>query len=147
MSHSYSNNYVHAIYSTKGRGNLIPEEFEKRLYSFIASIARKHEMPLLAAGGMPNHSHLLFVLPPSIALATAINTFKANSSRFMHEQSLDFQWQNGYGAFSVSPSQINQVTDYIREQREHHKKMTFEEEFLALLKKAGVAYDPKYIFG
>ena len=90
MSHSYSNNYVHVIYSTKGRENLIPEDFEKRLYSFIASVARKHEMPLLAAGGIANHSHLLFVLPANMTLASAINTFKANSSRFMHEQSLDF---------------------------------------------------------
>jgi putative transposase len=97
MSHSYSKNYVHAIYSTKDRQNLIPPEFEKRLYSFIASIAREHEIPLLAAGGMPNHSHLLFLLPAAISLASAINTFKANSSRFMHERSLVFEWQNGYG--------------------------------------------------
>jgi REP element-mobilizing transposase RayT len=135
------------VYSTRSRENLIPEEFEKRLYSFVAAIARKHDMPLLAAGGMPNHSHLLFVLPASVSLASAINTFKANSSRFMHEQRLDFQWQNGYGAFSVSPSQINQVVAYIRSQREHHKKMTFEQEFMALLKKAGVPHDSKFMFG
>jgi putative transposase len=71
MSHSYSKNYVHAIYSTKDRQNLIPPEFEKRLYSFIASIAREHEIPLLAAGGMPNHTHLLFLLPAAISLASA----------------------------------------------------------------------------
>ena len=82
-----------------------------------------------------------------MSLASAINTFKANSSRFMHEQGLAFQWQNGYGAFSVSLSQLDKVTAYIRRQREHHKKMTFEQEFLALLKKAGVSYDPKYVFG
>ena len=147
MSHSYSNNYVHAIYSTKNRENLIPTEFEKRIYSFIASIAREHKIPLLAAGGMPNHSHLLFLLPATISLATAINTFKTNSSRFMHERGLAFQWQDGYGAFSVSPSQLDKVTAYIRNQREHHKKVTFEQEFLALLKKAGVPYDPKYVLG
>ena len=147
MSHSYSNNYVHAVYSTKDRENLIAPEFENRLYSFVASIARKHEMPLLAAGGMPNHSHLLFLLPATMSLASAINTFKANSSRLMHEHCMDFKWQNGYGAFSVSPSQLDQVTAYIWSQHEHHEKMTFEEEFLALLKKAGVPYDPKYVFG
>src|ERR1700744_670280 len=76
MSHSYSKNYVHAIYSTKDRQNLIPPEFEKRLYSFIASIAREHEIPLLAAGGMPNHSHFLFLLPATISLASAINTLR-----------------------------------------------------------------------
>jgi putative transposase len=147
MSHSYCNNYVHAVYSTKDRSNLIPAEFEKRLYSYIAAVAVGHKIPLLAAGGMANHTHLLFLLPATISLASAINTFKTNSSRFLHEGGLVFQWQNGYGAFSVSISQLDQVTTYIRSQREHHKKMTFEEEFLALLKKAGVSYDPAHLFG
>ena len=147
MSHSYSNNNIHAIFSTKDRKDLIPPEFDKRLYSFIAAIAREHKIPFQAAGGMPNHSHLLFLLPANISLASAINAFKANSSRFMHEQGLRFQWQSGYGAFSVSFSQLDKVTAYIRNQREHHKKMTFEQEFQALLKKAGVSYDPKYVLG
>ena len=147
MSHSYSNNYVHAVYSTKDRTNLIPTEFEKRLYSYIASISREHKIPLLAAGGMANHSHLLFLLPATISLASAINIFTTNSSRFLHERGLVFQWQNGYGAFSVSFSQLDKVTAYVRSQPEHHKKMTFEQEFLALLKKAGVPYDPKYVLG
>ena len=147
MSHSYSNNYVHAVYSTKDRSDLIPAEFEKRLYSFIAAIAVGHKNPLLAAGGMANHSHLLFLLPATTSLASMINIFKTNSSRFLHERGLVFQWQSGYGAFSVSISQLDQVTTYIRSQREHHQKMTFEEEFLAMLKKAGVSYDPTHVFG
>jgi putative transposase len=147
MSHSDSNNYVHAVYSTKDRQDLIPPEFDKRLYSFFASIAREHQIPLLAAGGMPNHSHLLFLLTATMSLASAINAFKANSSRFLHEQGFAFQWQNGYGSFSVSPSQLDKVIAYIRRQREHHKKMTFDQEFLALLKKAGAPYDPEYLFG
>jgi REP element-mobilizing transposase RayT len=96
---------------------------------------------------MPNHSHLLFLLPATISLAAAINAFKTNSSRFMHERGFACQWQNGYGVFSVSPSQLDKVTAYIRNQREHNKKVTFEPEFLALLKKAGVPYDPKYVLG
>jgi putative transposase len=147
MSHSYSNNYVHVVYSIKDRKDLIPTKFEKRLYSFIASVAREQKIPLIAAGGMPNHSHLLFLLPATISLASAINIFKTNSSRFLHERGLAFQWQNGYGAFSVSVSQINGVIAYIRSQTDHHKKMTLEQEFLALLKKAGVPYDPKYVLG
>ena len=147
MSHSYSNNYVHVIYSTKDRRDLIPAEFEKRLYSFIAAVASGHKIPFLAAGGMANHSHLLFLLPPTIPLASAINLFKTNSSRFLHERGLIFQWQNGYRAFSVSTSQLDKVTTYIRSQPEHHKKMTFEDEFLAMLKKAGVSYDPTHVFG
>jgi putative transposase len=96
---------------------------------------------------MPNHSHLLFLLPAKISLASAINIFKTNSSRFLHERGLVFQWQNGYGAFSVSFAQLDKVTSYIRSQPEHHKKMTFEQEFLALLKRAGVSFDPKYGLG
>ncbi len=91
---------------------------------------------------MPNHSHLLFLLPATISLASAINIFKTNSSRFLHERGLVFQWQTGYGAFSVSTSQLDKVTTCIRSQREHPKRMTFEDEFLALVKKAGVTYDP-----
>jgi putative transposase len=147
MSHSFPNNYVHAVYSTKDRRNLIPPEFEHRLYPFIASVAREHGIPLLSAGGMPNHSHLLFLLPATIPLATAINTLKTNASRFMHGQEMDFAWQNGYAAFSVSRSQLEKVTAYIRAQPEHHRKMSFEEEFLALLEEAGVPYDAKYVFG
>jgi putative transposase len=80
-------------------------------------------------------------------LASAINIFKTNSSRFPHEHGLAFQWQNGYGAFSVSVSQLDKVAAYIRNQPDHHKKMTFEQEFLALLKKAGIPYDSKYVMG
>jgi REP-associated tyrosine transposase len=101
----------------------------------------------LAAGGMPNHSHLLLLLPPVMSLSIAINKLKANSSRFMRRQGIDFNWQKGYGAFSVSSSQLEKVKAYIRNQREHDKKRTFEQEFLLLLKKAGIAYDPKYVFG
>src|SRR5689334_11893820 len=106
MSHSYSNNHVHVVYSTLKRQDLIPPSFEKRLYSFIAEIAHEHKIPLIAAGGMPNHSHLLFLLPPSMSLADAINKFKTNSSRFVRKQGIDFNWQVGYGAFSVSASQL-----------------------------------------
>ena len=126
---------------------MIPPEFEKRLYPFIALAAREHKIPLIAAGGMPDHSHLLFLLPATLTLASAINLFKANSSRFTGEQGFTFQWQNGYGAFSVSSSQLDKAIAYIRSQREHHQKMSFEEEFVVLLKKAGVAYDPKHVFG
>ena len=147
MSHSYSNNYVHVVYSTVNREDLIVPEMEKRMYSFLAEIAREHSIPLIAAGGMPNHSHLLLLLPPAMALSIAINKLKVNSSRFMRRQGIDFNWQKGYGAFSVSSSQLETVKSYIRNQREHHKKRTFEQEFLLLLKKAGIAYDPRYVFG
>jgi putative transposase len=126
VGHSFSNNHVHVVYSTKNRVDLIPSQFENRLYSFIAEIAREHGIPLLAAGGIPNHSHLLFLLPSAIALANAINTFKTNSSRFLRNQGIDFNWQEGYGAFAVCASHIEKVKAYIRNQREHHKKRDWE---------------------
>ena len=147
VSHSYTNNHVDVVYGTYNRRDLIPPGFEKRLYSFIAEIGREHKIPLLAAGGMLNHSHLLFLLPPTMTLAKAVNTFKTNSSRFLRKQRIEFNWQTGYGAFAVSASQIDTVIAYIRNQREHHKKRSFEQEFLTMLKKARIPYDPKYVFG
>jgi putative transposase len=147
MSHTYSQTYMHAVFGTKDRRDLIPAEFENRFYPFLASIGQRHDMPVLAAGGIANHSHLLFLLPGTVTVSSAINVFKTNSSRFMHEQRADFAWQNGYAAFSVSRSQVDRVAAYIQGQHEHHRKMTFEDEFLGLLKKSGISYDPKFVFG
>lgn len=147
MSHSCSNNYVHCVYGTKNRERLIPYEMEPRLYSYIAGIARNEKIPLFAAGGIEDHMHLLILLPSRIALASAINRFKANSSRFMREQGIDFAWQGGYAGFSVSPAQIRNVQNYIRNQRQHHKKRSFEEELIILFRKAGMEYDPNFLLG
>ena len=87
------------------------------------------------------------MLPPTLSLVQAVNVLKTNSSRFLHKQGIAFEWQKGYGAFSVSQSQVEKVTAYIRTQPEHHRRMTYEEEFMALLKKARIAYDPKYFLG
>ena len=147
MSHSYCNNYVHLVFSTKDRQDLIPHEVNGRLYSYFAATAREVKISFLAGGGMPNHAHLLFVLPSTMSMADAVRTFKANSSRFLCEQGLQFEWQKGYGGFGVSASNVDAVIAYVKSQREHHKKMTFEQEFVGMLKKAGMAYDPKYVFG
>jgi REP element-mobilizing transposase RayT len=96
---------------------------------------------MVAVGGMPNHVHLLIAVPPAMALSVAIQKLKANSSRWMGEQGLSFEWQKGYAAFSVSPLSVEVVTNYIRNQEQHHRVRTFEEEFIALLKKCGLAYD------
>jgi REP element-mobilizing transposase RayT len=145
MSHSLNKNYVHFVYGTKNREKLIPAEMEARLYSYIAGIARNENIPLFAAGGIEDHMHLLILLPSRLALASAINAFKANSSRFMREQGIDFVWQSGYAAFSVSPAQIGSVQRYIRNQREHHKKRSFEDELKTMCRKAGIEYDPKFL--
>ncbi len=147
MSHSYSQNLIHCVYSTIERRNLILQELQDRLWSFNGVIAKREGIHLLIAGGTANHIHLLIALPPTIALSKTLQTIKSYSSRWMTEHGVDFKWQEGYGAFSVSPSQVEVVEKYIRHQAEHHKKRSFEEEFVFLLKSSGIDYDPRYVFG
>jgi len=104
-------------------------------------------MIAVAIGGTANHVHILFHLSPKTALAKGVQHIKSNSSKWMGEQGIEFAWQEGYGAFSVSSSNLDQVAGYIRNQEAHHRKFSFEEEFRALLKKHGVEYDPKYVVG
>src|SRR5579871_266898 len=113
----------------------------------MAGIGRNHGFLVLASGGIENHVHLLIQLPPVLALAQAISLLKANSSKWMNEHGLQFGWQEGYGAFSVSASNLGKVRKYIANQAEHHRKMTFETEFVDLLRKHGIEFDPKYVFG
>lgn len=147
MSHSYAQNHVHLVFSTKDREKLISKEMQSRLWAYTGGICRNHEMLTFAIGGMEDHMHLLFRLPPTMALADAVNKVKVNSSRWLNEQGLKFGWQKGYGAFSVSSSNVSAVIRYIEKQEAHHKKQTFETEFIALLEKHGVKYDLKYVFG
>jgi REP-associated tyrosine transposase len=104
-------------------------------------------MIALAVGGTENHVHILFHPAPKIALAKAAALLKANSSKWMGEQGIEFSWQEGYGAFSVSSSNLDQVARYIQNQEARHRKTSFEDEFRALLQKHGVEYDPKCAFG
>jgi putative transposase len=147
MGHSYVQNLVHCVYSTEGRRNLIKLELQEPLWAFKGSIAKQKDIHLIAAGGTANHAHMLIALHASLTLAKALQIIKAYSSRWMTEQGVNFKWQEGYGAFSVSPSQLNTVVDYIRNQAKHHARRSFEEEFLFLLKSSGVDYDPRYVFG
>ena len=147
MGHSYVQNLVHCVYSTEGRRNLIKPELQGPLWAFKGSIAKQKDIHLISAGGTANHAHILIALHASLTLAKALQIIKAYSSRWMAEQGVNFKWQEGYGAFSVSPSQLNTVVDYIRNQEKHHARRSFEEEFLFLLKSSGVDYDPRYVFG
>jgi REP element-mobilizing transposase RayT len=147
MSHSYSQNLLHCVYGTWNRRDSIPTELLEHLWAYNIGIGRNKGIPVIAAGGIENHIHLCIGLPPTIRLADALSVFKSNSSRWLKDQGVKgFSWQIGYGAFSVSPSPIAAVQRYIRNQREHHKKRTFEEEFLDLLKRSGVDYDPRHVF-
>jgi putative transposase len=145
MSHTHTCNLVHCVFSTKGRANLIPDP--PRLWRYVGGIARQKNILLLAAGGAANHLHLLISLPPTLQLAKAIQEIKGNTSKWISELSSRFAWQEGYSAFSVSQSQRKIVVNYIDGQEQHHRKWSFEQEFLSLLKKSEIAYDERYVFG
>lgn len=117
---------------------------QPRLWAYMAAICQKNKIFVYAIGGMQDHVHMLMRLPPTLAQAEAILLVKGDSSKWMGK---GFAWQKGYGSFSVSKSLVPAVIRYIENQKRHHKKMTFEEEFIAFLKKHGVEYDPKYVFG
>jgi REP element-mobilizing transposase RayT len=145
MSHTHAWVLVHCVFSTKQRADLIPNADE--LCRYITGVAKAKNITLLAAGGTSNHIHLLIAVPPTIPLAKAVQELKGNSSRWLHEYGVRFAWQEGYGAFSVSQSQRQVVADYIAHQAEHHRKWSFEHEFMTLLRKSGAAYDARYVFG
>ena len=147
MSHSYAQNHLHIVFSTKERQKLISKPMQPKLWSYLAGIARNHDFLVLANGGMGDHVHLLIQLTPVLSLSKAISLLKANSSTWMKDHRLNFSWQEGYGAFSVSASNLATVKRYIANQEKHHRKMTFEDEFISLLEKHGIEYDPKYVFG
>ena len=147
MSHTYCTNLIHCVFSTKERRSLIPETLAPMLFKYLNGIGSNIHVPVIEAGGTPNHVHMLIALPASITLAKVMQTFKANSSRWIGEHGINFAWQNGYAAFSVSASNRDAVREYIAHQPEHHQKHSFEDEFVALLRKSGVSYDPKFVFG
>ncbi|MGA8143311.1 MAG: IS200/IS605 family transposase [Candidatus Acidiferrales bacterium] len=147
MPHTYAQNSVHVVFSTKDRCKLIPKEFQSRIWAYISGICNTHEIFVHSIGGSDDHIHLLIQIPPTLALAKAISTIKSNSSKWANETGLSFAWQQGYAAFSVSASNIPSVVRYIQSQESHHKKMNFDAEFLALLKKHGVKFDPNFVFG
>jgi putative transposase len=147
MSHTYPNIVIHCVFSTKNRQNTIPDQLQENLARYFVGIGKGHGVPVLCAGGTANHAHLLIALPATIPLAKAIQVLKANSSRWLGEHGFDFAWQEGYGAFSVSASNKDAVLHYIEHQAEHHAKHTFEDEFVSLLRRSGVAFDPEFVFG
>ncbi len=147
MAHSYVCVYVHIVFSTKDRRPLIPDDKHRLLCKYLAGIAKNYGMKALATGGMPDHLHILLSLAPEISVSKAVNVLKSNSSKLMKGESRQFAWQEGYAAFSVSTSALNEVIDYINRQEEHHKRRDFAQEYLALLKKHGMQYDPAWVLG
>jgi len=126
---------------------MIDPERREDLWAYMLGIARNEKIRMLAIGGVADHMHLLIALPPKMNLSKVVCDLKANSSKWMNEKGVRFAWQEGYGAFSVSLSRIVDVQRYIRNQAEHHKKRNFEDEFVDLLRRSGISFEEKYVFG
>jgi putative transposase len=150
MAHSFTSSLFHCVFSTKERRPLIVPELQDRLWPYIGGIARDCRMRALSVGGVEDHVLLLLSLPSTLAIAKAVQLVKANSSKWIHDEfpaQRDFAWQEGYGAFSIGKSQAPMTIGYIQGQKEHHRKITFQEEFLAFLMKHQIEYDPRFIWG
>jgi putative transposase len=150
MANTYSSLCYHVIFSTKNRASYIKPEIEDRVWAYIGGVARKHNMMALQVGGIDDHLHALVIAPPVYSPSQIAQFLKGESSKWIHEEFSmlrGFAWQDGYGAFTVSKSNIPDVIDYIRNQREHHRQRSFQEEYLSFLKKHGIEYDERYLWG
>lgn len=143
MAHALVQNFMHIFFSTKDRLKLISKDHQSRTWGYLAGICHQHKIFVHEIGGMEDHVHMLLQIPPTITIADAVLNIKASSSKWMGRR---FAWQRGYGGFSVSKSNLATVARYIRNQAAHHRKMNYKDEFIALLEKHGIAYDPEDIF-
>jgi REP element-mobilizing transposase RayT len=150
MPHSYISAIYHCVFSTTERRKTITEELQHRLWPYMGGIARENQMRALAIGGVEDHVHLLLSIPSTLSIAKAMQLIKGGSSRWVHDTypaHNQFEWQEGYGAFTIGISQVADTKAYIANQREHHRIKSFEEEFIAFLEKHSVEYDPRYVWG
>jgi len=150
MGHTYASILIHAVFSTKGRLPTMSDTFRSRLYEYMGGVARHDGGKALRIGGTANHVHLLLSLRPVVSVSDVLRRLKGASTAWVHDTfpgSGDFSWQDGYAAFSVGQSDSREVSDYIGRQEEHHRKVTFEDEFLAILAENGIEYDPRYVWG
>lgn len=149
MGQSLVQNYIHIVFSTKYRAPLLQPPYEQELHAYLGGICNELECPVLIVGGYTDHIHILCMLSKKIALMTLVQKVKANSSKWIKTKDAslnNFFWQDGYGAFSVNPSAVDVVINYIKNQHQHHGKKDFKEEYRAILKKYNVQFDEQYIW-
>jgi putative transposase len=149
MPNTYTQMYVQIVFAVKGRTNLIPSIYREEIHKFITGIVRNRQQKLLSIFCMPDHIHLLIGFKPSISISDLTRDIKAASSKFINDKKWiagRFNWQEGFGAFTYSRSQIDNVIKYILNQENHHKRKTFKEEYLGFLKKFEIEYNEKYLF-
>ena len=150
MANSYISLYIHVVFSTKGRQPLIVPDIQNRLWAYMGGIARENQMKALSVGGMNDHAHILLSLPATLPVAKAVQLIKGGASKWVHDtfpHLRQFAWQEGYGAFSVNVSLLEETMRYIESQAEHHKRKTFQEEYIEFLKRHGIGYDERYVWG
>jgi len=142
MPHTFTNLLMHIIFSTKDRAPLITDDLKPKLHAYMGGIVRELKGKALIINGTADHVHLLVSASPSLSLSDSMRVLKTNSSRWAHETSrTPFSWQSGYGAFSVSQSNVQAVLEYIAHQEEHHRKITFQEEYIMFLRKHDISFD------
>ncbi len=149
MAGTFSQIYIHIVFAVKGRDNLLQKDWREEVFKYISGIIREKGHKPIIINGYNDHVHCFIGLTPSIAISDLVRDIKNNSSKFINEKRYlksKFQWQEGYGAFSYSQSQIKRVYDYILNQENHHQRKSFKEEYLELLKKFGVEYKKEYLF-
>lgn len=149
MGQSLVKNYIHIVFSTKYRQPLITDDIEGELHAYLGGICKKLECHPLKVGGYTDHIHILCMLSRKITLMKLLEEIKSHSSKWVKTKGdnfKDFYWQNGYGAFSVKPSEVDVVIRYIANQKEHHSKKTFQNEYKAYLKKYDVEFDERYVW-
>jgi putative transposase len=142
--HSFVSCLMHCVFSTKERRRLINPELQQRLYPYLGGIAREHKMKALAIGGVEDHVHALLSIPSTLSIAKAVQLLKGNSSKWIHQTFSNqrlFEWQEGYGAFSIAVSGIEDTIRYIQSQKEHHQSHSYEDELITFLDKHGIPYE------
>lgn len=150
MANTYTSLHYHIVFSTKNRELWIEPDVEQRLWAYLGGIAKQNKMKPLQIGGIEDHVHVLLGAPPVLAPAKIVQLLKGGSSAWIHEtfpHMKGFGWQDGYGAFTVSKSNVPSVSEYLQGQRQHHRTKSFQEEYRALLERHEIEYDERYIWG
>ena len=150
MATTFTSLHVHLVFSTKNREPWLTAEIESRVWTYLGGIATENGIQPIQIGGYTDHIHALVGLPATLSVSRAAQLLKTGSSSWIHEtfpKLRAFAWQDGYGAFAVSRSRLDAVAKYIRDQPEHHRTLTFAEEYRALLKRHGIAFDERYMLG
>lgn len=149
MPNTYTQIYIHIVFSVKERRNLIHKDWKDELYKYIYGIINKKEQKVYAIGGADDHIHILMSIKPCVAISDLVRDIKANSSKWINDRRFTlgrFEWQEGFGAFSYGKSQLDNVIEYINNQEQHHEKRSFKQEYIKLLQRFNIEYDEKYLY-